>query len=128
MVSLIFSTEWFIFLIYFTVLFSIDDMTWTPRGLSVQPKVDKFDFPENLLTIEYRCGGELLEAAHGDAENQTLTSPLIQPTTSHNYSLRPHVLKIRRQGTLRATTTDNNGEPIPCGKEIPPYPGKKNKI
>ena len=100
-------------------------MTWTPRGLSVQPKLDRFDFPENP-TIEYKCGNELLEAASESADDQTQNLPLIEPTTSHNYSQRPHVLKIKRQGTLRATTTDRNGEAISCGKEIPPYPGKES--
>ena len=80
------------------------------------------------MTIEYRSGGELLKAANSDAENQKQNSTVIEPTTSHNYSQRPHVLQIKRPVTLKASLKGNKGETITDVKEIQSYPGKKSII
>ena len=81
---------------------SIEDITWTPRCHSVQPKVENFDLQE--VKITYECSNEQLNA-------------------SYNYSDRPHNLKIKQQGTLTATATDNCENMATCEKPILPYPG-----
>ena len=116
-----------LFSYYLTVSLSIEDISWTPRGLSVKPRVDKLDFSDSLVSLEYRCGDEILEAADSVDENPAASTPL-QSITSHNYSRRPHVLKTKRKGDLTATIKGNDGEPIRCVKEIPPYPGKKRVL
>ena len=94
---------------------SIDDIKWTPSGLSVKPKVENFDLQN--VKIKYVCGDEQLDAGSGpNAEN-----PI-----SYNYSNCPHILKIKWQETLtcvRATATDNHGNVATCEADIPNTPG-----
>ena len=91
-------------------------------GLSLQPKLDNFELPEELVTVKYECDDELLQAECAtDVENQTEDCPL----QSYKYSDRPHVLKVKWQGTLRVSAT-YKGNTVTCGKDIPPYIGKIN--
>ena len=103
---------WVHFLLITVPSIVINDIKWTPEGLSVQPKVDG-NFDLQNVKIKYKCGDEQPDAGSApDAEN--------------NYSNLPHILKIKWQKNLRllATATNIYGNTATCEADIPDTPGK----
>ena len=88
----------------------IEDITWRPSGLSVQPKVE--NLAQEDTVIKYECGDEQLE---GD----------------YKYSDIPHTLPIKGQAIkgqriLKATAEDKYGNTDSVKKNLPEYQGKFN--
>ena len=94
---------------------SIEDIKWTPGGLSVQTKVENFD--QQNVKIQYECRGDQVDAGSGITVGNQF----------HKFSNLPHVLKIKWQETLkyiRVTARDDHGNTATCEAEIPRTPGK----
>ena len=106
---------------------SIDDIKWTPEGLSIQPKVEG-NFDLQNVKIKYKCGDEQLDAGSSSADAAESTA--FADDAESTFSFFPnclHVLKITWQETLkrvRATATDDHGNTATCTENIPKTPGK----